>query len=156
MVRVDIMKKLDWDREWTGKELILCNRQGTLFERCQYEFKCDAFDYVEKFMNSDIALNMDKNDSDYYFKNTTDFIEAVRGKIPLVELKEEKYPEAFHWIGYVYRKWAYMGMTSKEIIRVFPVEAAYEAYNGLHTLDVMEAIRIYVERWMKHYVKDSA
>ena len=145
MKAANILTKLDMNREWTGEQLDVCNWQGALFQSCQYEFKCDAFDYIEKFMNSDIAADIDENDSAYYFDETREFIDEMRGKIPLTDLREEKYHEALFWIGYMYRYWAYLGMSSKEIIKIFPVEKAYNSY-ALHSLGVEHAITFYLER----------
>ena len=156
MVISDVLSKMDWRRELSGDEREVCSLQGNLFELCQYKLKCDPFEFIEKFMESETAHDMDDNYIDYCELDPFEFVQSMGNKIQVSISENKKYHEALFWTGYVYRYWSYMGLTSKEIIRIFPVEAAYEAYKGLHTLSVKEAIRIYVERWMKHYVKDSA
>ena len=37
----------------------ICKRQGNLFRASQYGFDSDAFDFISKFMNSEIAADMD-------------------------------------------------------------------------------------------------
>jgi hypothetical protein len=130
----------DWDKELTGDEREVCHVQAALFALCQKEYQCDAFDFVTKFMESDIAADMDKRGLDYGKRDPFEFIASLRGKLVAAPINEKKDAMALHWVGYVYRYWALLGMPSKDIVNIVPVESAYEVYYSFHTLDVREAI----------------
>ena len=149
MVHADIVSRTNWDKELTGDEREVCHTQAALFELCQSEYNCDAFDFVTHFMQSDAAADIDQNVEAYYDVNPFEFIHKLSGKIPSRPFMEKKNIAALHWIGYLYRYWACMGISSKDIIEAIPVTDAYEAYYSLHTLDIREAIVLLIERWIK-------
>lgn len=143
---VETLSSIDWDKELDKHERKVCHIQAALFEFCQQEYKCDAFDFITKFMSSDFAADIDNNGSSYYSLNSFDYINSIRNKITIVPLSERKYTEALHWIGYLYRYWSWLGTPSNEIIQIVPVSKAYSVYRTFHTLDVMDAIGAFVER----------
>jgi len=146
MVNVDVLKGLNWEKRLNGDEREVCHTQAALFELCQNKLNCDAFDFVNKFMYSEIAVDMDNEPPDYYDVDPFQMLYELPYILPLLPLTEEKSTTALHWIGYFYRYWALMGTSSRDIIKFVPVENAYAAYTCLHTLDVREVISMFVER----------
>lgn len=146
MENVNVTTAIDWNKELDGDESEVCNTQATMFEFCQYKLNCDAFDFVNKFMYSEIASDMDNGDILYADSDPLQLLETIPEVFPLVPMSEKKSIDALHWIGYLYRYWAWLGVPSKDIIQTLPVEKAYAAYNGLHTLSIREAIRLLLSR----------
>ena len=137
---------MDWDKELTGFELAVCENQATLFEECQLAYECDAFDFVEKFMCGEVAAQMDKKVSSFHntgSKQLGDYFLDITAVAPLTRRRSA---EALYWLGYTYRYWAWLGTPSSEIVTIAPVEKTYMLYEGFHTLDVKEAIRLFIER----------
>jgi hypothetical protein len=137
---------MDWNKELTGFELAVCENQAVLFEECQLTYKCDAFDFVEKFMCGDVAAEMDNKISSFHNTGTKQLGDYFLSQETVQPLSKRKSTEALFWLGYVYRYWAWLGTPSKEIIEIAPVERAYMLYEGFHTLDVKEAIRLFIKR----------
>jgi len=137
----------DYDYEFTEFENAVCRNQANLFEECQYDFDCDAIDFVTKFMNSTIAGSMDKKDSPWHaagIKQKGEELLLLTTVKPF-ESENEIDPEILYWVGYLYRKWAFMGASSRSIISFVPAQKAIETYGGYHTLDIAEAIRMYMK-----------
>ncbi|MCL2124984.1 MAG: hypothetical protein FWH33_03215 [Oscillospiraceae bacterium] len=137
---------MDWDKELTGFELAVCENQATLFEECQIAYGCDAFDFVEKFMTGEVAAQMDKKVSSFHNTGTKQLGEYFLEITTVLPIKRKRSTEALYWLGYTYRYWAWMGVSSSKIIEIAPVEKAYMLYEGFHTLDVKESIRLFTER----------
>ena len=148
MAPAEIASKINWDKAITSDEREVCHTQAALFEFCQNKLNCDAFDFITNFMQGEVAADIDNNGPAYYDVNPFEFIDSVRDKVPMRPISEKKYTEALHWIGYLYRYWAWLGLPSKDIIQAVPVNDAYDAHYSLHTLDVRDAIKLFVERWV--------
>jgi len=146
MESVKGLREIDWDRELTPDEREICHTQAALFAFCQKDYQYDAFDFITKFMKSDIAASIDTNGAEYSSMKPSEFIESLRGKLTALPLSERRSVEALHWVGYIYRYWAWLGTPSKEIINVVPVEDAYSVYYSFHTLDVKEALSMLVSQ----------
>ena len=138
------------EKELNSFELYVCINQGYLFEECQYHFygALDPFDFVERFMVSDIASDMD---NDLCYAHTWGLVQMMDVLVEELDLKPftGKYLDyrALHWIGYMYRYWVFwLGISSKEVYAQVPLEKALESYLGLHTLDPKEAIYMW-SRW---------
>jgi hypothetical protein len=140
------LNNTNWDKELTPDEREVCSTQGVLFEFCQYDLNCDAFDFVNKFMVSDIAADIDKGNPAYYTADPFQMLYDIGKRLALIKANENYNADALHWIGYMYRYWAWLGTPSRNIIQIAPVEKAYATYPGLHTLAVGDAIQILVER----------
>ena len=138
--------KLNWKKELNSDEREVCHVQAALFELCQNRLQCDAFDFVYKFMHSNIAADMDCGELEYYDVDPLELLNTLPITLLLQPMTGKKSTAALHWVGYFYRYWAWLGTPSKQIIQVVPVENAYAAYGSLHTLDVREAIGMFVER----------
>ena len=144
------MLKRGIDKELNMFELFTCRNQGALFSDCQYldYYPCDAYDFITKFMYSDIAESMDKEVSMCHTWGTEQLYETL-----FFQQEYKKFGGVFiddrvlYWVGYLYRYWAWwIGESSKDIIRIIPVERACQTYIGLHTLSPEEAIMMWKNR----------
>jgi hypothetical protein len=146
MESAKVLSSLNWQKELNSDEREVCHTQAALFGLCQDKLHCDAFNFADSFMRSDVAVKMDAKPSDYYEANPFEMLSTLPETINLKPHKDEKSAAALHWIGYLYRYWALMGLSSKNIIKLAPVERAYVAYDSLHTLDTRQAISLFIER----------
>ena len=137
---------MDWDKELTGFELAVCENQATLFEECQLAYGRDAFDFVEKFMSGEVSAQLDKKVSSFHNTGTKQLGDYFIDITDVLPVTRKRSTEALYWLGYTYRYWAWLGVPSREIIEIAPVEKAYMLYEGFHTLDPKEAIRLFTER----------
>ena len=137
---------MNWEKELTAFELAVCENQATVFEECQLAYDCDAFDFVEKFMLGDVAAQLDKKVSSFHNTGTKQLGDYLISKVDVLPLQQRKSAEALFWVGYLYRYWAWLGMASSEIIKKAAIERTYMLYEGLHTLDPKEAIRLLMRR----------
>jgi len=136
---------LDWDKELTSFELAVCDNQAVLFEECQLAYGSDAFDFIEKFMLGDVAAQLDRKVSAFHNTGTKQLGDYFISQTNVLPMTQRKSSEALFWVGYLYRYWAWMNMNSSKIIKITPVERAYMLYEGYHTLDVKEAIRLFMQ-----------
>ena len=117
--------------------------QGKLFEYAEEHCPgIDIADFIDSYMKShtraliDVGQayisTMDAEDLfNYFLKN--DRYETKQGK--------ESGGFAPNWIGQFYAlfQWIYK-MSSKEVVKLLPVEFMFEAYPGLHDLDLRVAV----------------
>ena len=137
---------MDWNKELTAFELAVCENQATLFEECQLAYNCDAFDFVEKFMLGDVAAQLDKKVSSFHNTGTKQLGDFLISQVDVLPLERRKSAEALYWAGYIYRYWAWLGTPSSDIIKMAAIERTYMLYEGFHTLDAKEAIRLLTQR----------
>lgn len=137
--------QIDWKKELNSDEREVCHTQAEVFESSQFEYNWDAFDFITKFMNSDLAADMDKNTPAYYTLEPEQLLATLPDALNPNPIIEKKSISALHWIGYLYRYWACMGTPSKDIIKLVPVREAYLDYVALHTLSVKEAIDVFCQ-----------
>jgi hypothetical protein len=106
-------------------------QQGRLFEVCQSEFGVDAFDFIEKFMLSSWAEGFASEgelSEDELLARTKAWLSTVT-VLPMVQSKATA---ELHWVGYMYRHWAYLGSACADIIRVAPVAKCCALFPKLH------------------------
>jgi len=134
----------DLEKDLNDFEIAMCDNQGWLFEDCEYDFDCNAFDFINAYMNSYIAAEIDKPSSFWQICGIKQIGESLMEGLNLpVRTEERKNTDALYWIGYMYRYWACLGENSRLIIQQAPVDQAYMMYPGYHTLSVPEAIRMF-------------
>ena len=134
------------DKELSLFEIAVCETQGDLFEESQYDFGCDAFDFITKFMNSEIAESLDHDLSMCHTWGIKQTGETLMAMVEVAKHRGNKYisRECLFWVGYLYRYWAWwLGTPSREIIREAPVDIACAMFEGYHTLDIEAAIMMF-------------
>lgn len=142
MVLQNIFDERGIDKELNEFEIAVCDNQGLLFQDCQWDFEVDAKDFVEKFMNSDIAASMDNTVSPFHNTGTKQIGEKLLQKIIVKPFKGEyKSSDTLYWMGYIYRYWVWwLGDSSKEIYQKADYTTMSRLYSYLHTLSPELAI----------------
>ena len=137
------MQVRGFEKELGAFERTNCKIHGRLFADCQFEDRpSDALDFITKYMNSQLAAEMDKDLAMCHNWGQAQLLETFLG-MESVKLHEGEYidSEVLRWVGYLYRYWTWwLGASSKEIIKEVPAELACGVYIGLHTLDPKQAI----------------
>ena len=144
------LTEVNWDRELTEEMHWLAKAQAMLFEVCELDFKKDGQDFVEKFMNSDLALKLDKGH--LYSEDYKELGKIFLDETPVKPLEGTKcfHVDVLFWMGYLYRYWASLGVPSKEIIKIAPFDKVLERYVW-HTLDIIDVI----EQFYKEYTNEQ-
>ena len=140
-------QKRGFDKELSAFEIAVCETQGDLFEESQYDFECDAIDFVTQFMSSEIAESLDKDLSMCHTWGIQQTGETLMSMVNIKKHSGDKYirRDCLSWVGYLYRYWAWwLGTPSKEILEAVPAELACAMYDGYHTLDVEAAIMMFI------------
>ena len=135
------------DKELSLFEIAVCEGQGDLFEESQYDFGCDALDFITKFMNSEIAESLDNDLSMCHTWGVKQTGETLMSMVDVKKHSGNTYisRECLFWVGYMYRYWTWwLGAPSKAIISEVPAATACAMYEGYHTLDVEAAIMMFI------------
>ena len=89
-------------------DLKLCQIQGKIFEESIGSLNCSSQVFIRRFMNSEIAKDMDNLallETNVQAKDILDIIENEYGKS---DYGSTKYPlNVMHWMGYFYRYFSY-------------------------------------------------
>ena len=137
------MEEYGFKKDLNRDELTVSNTQGIICEECQ-DLGVDAVDYVSKFMLSSVAEDFDKMKSGIYSAGPAPLKRYILQRIePVSSYSEDKHvnEDALHWVGYIYRYWSYLlGMASKDIVKLVPVEKALRCYPAYHSMGNSEAI----------------
>lgn len=135
------MKKMD------SYGLKICAFQAEIFEKSVFDLECSSKVFVRRFMYSDLASRMDSNG--YYFEATgiEDAFDELERQYGPTEYGQHKYSaEEMHWIGYMYRYWAYTyEKRSKQLFRYIKPEKLRALYFPYHSLDPAQAIERILE-----------
>ena len=130
------MKKIDKDG------LLLCDIQAKTFELSFTEQKTSSEIFIRRFMNSDVAKQLD---------NLALLESNIQAQDILIMLDEEygvsnygsvKYTSnELYWIGYLYRYFAYTyNKTSVQVYKIIKPKDLRGLYLPYHTMDIAQAI----------------
>lgn len=137
------MEEYGFSKDLNRDELTVSNTQGIICEECQ-DLGVDAIDYITKFMLSSVAEDLDNMKSGVYSAGSAPLKRYILQHIePVTMYREDNHinENALHWVGYIYRYWAYLlGTASKDIIRTISVEQALQCYPAYHSMGNSEAI----------------
>lgn len=122
--------------------LALCRLQALLFENSPDTATCSSPIFVRRFMNSEAARRMDN----------PSFLDGSDSPASLMAEVEEQYgpstygkvrygAEVLHWMGYLYRYWAYTReWPSSQVYQAMPARELAKLYQPYHSLDPDQAI----------------
>lgn len=135
------MKKMD------SIGLKMCSYQALLFEGSLEQTYCSSPVFIRRFMNSDLAKRMDNAGFLFDSTDVRDAIDELESQYGPSTYGIEKYSrEEMHWIGYIYRYWAYVSeKSSKQIYRIMKPGALRKLYFPYHSLDPLQAIERIME-----------
>ena len=127
--------------------LRICSYQSRLFENSIKQTECSSKIFIRRFMNSDLAKRMDNVGFVFDSEDVSDAIIEVETQYGVSSYGKEKFSvEEMHWIGYIYRYWAYIsGKSSKQLYKLIKPEKLKKLYFPYHSLDPQQAIDRIVE-----------
>lgn len=135
------MKKMD------SLGLKICSYQATLFESSIEQTDCSSKIFIRRFMNSNLAKRMDSAGFMFDALDVSDAISEIEDQYGASAYGVEKFTvEEMHWIGYIYRYWAYVTeKSSKQIYKMIKPEQLKKLYFPYHSLDPLQAIERIME-----------
>lgn len=135
------MKKID------SLGLRMCSYQAVLFESSIEGTKCSSKIFIRRFMNSNLAKRMDSAGFMFESLDIADAINELESQYGASAYGIEKFTlEEMHWIGYIYRYWAYVSeKSSKQIYKLIKPEQLKKLYFPYHSLDPLQAIERIME-----------
>ncbi len=141
MIKRNIFDKRGYDTEVNSFYEAVARNQGALFENCEWDFEVDARDFIEKFMNCDIAKSMDNSVSDYHNTGIKRIGESTCARCnikPFTGEYENEY--VLYWMGYIYRYWVYwLGTSSVDVYKTADFDVMKKSY-ALHVLSPEQTI----------------
>ena len=128
-------------REMDASGLLLCRFQAEVFD-LSLELGIGSLDFIRRFANSELCYELDSLGILTKPMQPRLFIEGMKG------VKSTRGPkwgeEELHWVGYVYRYWAYVdGIPMKRLCALFPPARMRKFFPLYHGLDPKEAINIW-------------
>lgn len=135
------MKKMD------SLGLMMCRYQAALFEASIQHTQCSSAIFIRRFMNSDLAKRLDNAGFLFDSLEITAAIDEVETQYGASSYGTEKYSmEEMHWIGYIYRYWAYISdKPSKQIYKMLKPGKLKKLFFPYHSLDPAQAIERIME-----------
>lgn len=130
-------------REMDRDGRMLCAIQGRIFEKSTESYGTSSPVFIRRFMLSELAGRMDKPGfMDRPFIDEEAF-EELNEEYGSSSYGSSKYPPAImHWIGYIYRYWAYVyEVSSKSVYRTIKPAELRDLYHAYHTMDPLNAIQ---------------
>ena len=127
--------------------LKICSFQAALFDRSASDLNCSSRIFIRRFMNSDLAARLDSNGYCFEAIGIEDAFDELERQYGITEYGQLKFSaEELHWIGYIYRYWAYTyDKSSKQLYKYIKPEQLRDLYFPYHSLDPAQAIERIVE-----------
>ena len=120
-------------------EQMMCEMQADFFALSIDAFICSSPFFIARFMNSELAKNLDNIDDPYNYISPHNSIKIMTDAFPSLNFKEgDKYPsEVMRWIGYVYRAWSIIKKkSSASIYKELKSSDLLPLYDSFHTFSV--------------------
>lgn len=130
------MKKIDNDG------LLLCEMQAKAFELSGIEQSTSSAVFIRRFMNSDVAKQMDNLAVLESNMQAADILKLIDEEYGKSEYGSVKYSlDELYWIGYIYRYYAYTyDKTSKQVYKIVKPKELRDLFLPYHTMDPAQAI----------------
>lgn len=137
------------NRKFDKNGLLLAEYQGKLFEESVDSLKCSSPIFIRKFSISDLADDLDKNESSLVSLDLHDGINSIKKQFNFKNVSSNiKYnKEAMFWIGYLYRYVSYTrSVPTSFVIDLFDYKELYRNYYVYHTQDMEWIIKSLLEK----------
>ena len=134
-------------RDFDKDGRILGDIQAELFEESVKRLDMSSEVFVRRFMNSNIAKELDNLSFLDTTKTIDDIFEELDDQYGKSNYGSKKYyHDAMYWAGYLYRCFSYIyEITSKQAYRLLPLNEVISAFEPYHTLDITQAIERLLE-----------
>ena len=129
-------------KEMDSIGLRLCNYQAILFDHSVEGTNCSSRILSRRFMNSNLAERMDNAGFLFESSSIPDAFRELEEQYGESSYGREKFTvEELHWIGYIYRYWAYVReKPSQQLYKFIKPEELRKLYFPYHSLDPLQAI----------------
>ena len=129
-------------RKMDSLGLKICSYPANLFEASLKYTDCSTKIFIRRFMNSELAQRMDKDAFVFDSIDVRDAIDEIEKQYGASSYGVEKFSqEEMHWIGYIYRYWAYIsGQSSGQLYKKIKPDYLRKIYFPYHSLDPYQAI----------------
>ena len=129
-------------REMDLPGLKICSYQAELFEASVNSTGCSSKIFIRRFMNSELAGRMDSIGFLFDSLDIPDALAELDAQYGTSTYGIEKFSaEEMHWIGYIYRYWAYTHeLSSRQLYREIKPDKLRKLYFPYHSLDPLQAI----------------
>ena len=117
----------------------MCEMQSDFFELSLERFSCSSYLFISRFMNSELAKELDEIDDPYNLISPNNLITLMRINYPsLNEQEGDKIPKkVIRWIGYIYRAWSVIKKKeSSYIYKMMKAQQMVSLYDSFHTFSV--------------------
>ena len=127
--------------------LKMCVFQAELFENSVLQQECSSKVFIRRFMYSDLAARIDAEGFFYESTGIIDAFDELDRQYGKTSYGNQKFGmEEMHWIGYMYRYWAYTyEKSSKQLYKFIKPEVLRDLYFSYHSLDPSQAIERILE-----------
>ena len=127
--------------------LKICSFQAELFQRSVTGLECSSKIFIRRFMLSDLAARMDSNGLLFEAAGIEDAFDELDRQYGTTVYGRQKFgTEEMHWIGYIYRYWAYSyEKSSKHLFKFIKPEELRDLFFPYHSLDPAQAIERILE-----------
>ena len=134
---------IEMDRD--GKRL--CDIQADIFERSVSDLDMSSGVFFRRFMNSDIAAELDSRaflDDGKTISDVFNELEVQYGKTTFGSMKYNR--DVMYWAGYLYRYFSYTyELSSKQAYKCLPLRQVAGAFAAYHSLSAEQAIERLLE-----------
>ena len=133
-------------REMDAGGLLLCRHQAEIFD-ASLSLPCGSKEFIKRFVHSPLCWELDSLSILSKPIDANEFFDSLR-KQNLPNTGKKYSEEEMHWIGYIYRYWAYVdGISTKRIYKMMPPSKIRPFFPAYHGLDPLQAIEI----WKKEF-----
>ncbi len=135
------MKKIDKDG------LFLCELQAEVFELSSDIMMTSSAIFIRRFMNSEVAKNMDKGVFLEHNIGAKGFLDRINEEYGTSQYGREKYTRnELYWIGYIYRYYVYTyEISSKKAYKTIKPKELRSLFLPYHTMDARLAVERILE-----------
>ena len=131
-----MVKKIDRDG------LLLCELQAKTFELSLSEQGTSSEIFIRRFMNSNIAKELDNASILQTNLQAKDILERIDEEYGVSEYGSVKYTaNELYWIGYIYRYYSYTyGRSSRQVYKTVKPKELRGLFLPYHTMDPAQAV----------------
>ena len=122
--------------------LLLCRKQGEIFEQSPHMATCGSAIFIRRFMHSHVAERFDSGSYPFEANSIASIFMEIEHQYGKSRYGSTRYSgEELYWMGYLYRYWAYVSeMSSSRIYSIASARELRPLYAAYHTLDPEMAI----------------
>ena len=114
----------------------MCEMQAEFFELSLERFPCSSYLFISRFMNSNLAKELDQIDDPYNFISPNNLISLMATDFMSLRSEQgERLPKkVMKWIGYIYRAWNIIKQKESSMIyKVMKAQQMVALYDSFHT-----------------------